>query len=327
MATSAERTGSMGDVADVAGPYEVAPFGNELRSLAATDARIVGVTADMGRYSDIGPFKEAYPERYFNVGMAEQSAVMVGAGLAKVGKTAFVATYAAFMTRRALDFVAIACAHSRANVKLMGGSPGLVNPYGGTHQAIEDLAVMRAIPDLVVVDPCDAVELRQVVRAAAATLGTFYIRNLRGKVPVVLDSDYRFEIGRARLLREGADVGVISTGFMTARALEAADLAATRGISCAVLHVPTLKPFDAASVVNLAQEVPRLVTAENHLRVGGLGSAVVEALFHAGVTAKPLVRIGLDDEFHACGSQSYLDRFYGLDVAAIADAVTFRGQP
>jgi transketolase len=315
------RSGGMGEVADVVGPYEVAPFGETLKVLAQEDDRIVGVTADMGRYSDIGPFKEAFPDRYFNAGMAEQDTVMIAAGLAKVGKVAFAATYAAFLTRRALDFMAIACAHSGANVKVMGGSPGLVNPYGGTHQAIEDLAVMCSIPEVTVIDPCDAVELRQVVRVAAEMPGTFYIRNLRGKVPVVLDeSSYRFEVGKAVRLRDGGDVGIVSTGFMTARALASADQAAAAGVACAVLHVPTLKPFDGDAVREFAASVGRLVTAENHLRVRGLGSSVIETLFDAGLQ-RELVRIGLHDRFHLCGSQPFLDSVYGLDVPAITTAV------
>jgi transketolase len=311
----------MGEVAAVTGPYEVAPFGQALRELARERADIVGVTADMGRYSDIGPFKEEFPDRYFNAGMAEQSAIMIAAGLAKVGKVAFAATYAAFLTRRALDFMAIACAHSQANVKVMAGSPGLVNPYGGTHQAIEDLAVMCSIPDVTVIDPCDAVELRQVVRAAAETPGTFYIRNLRGKVPVVLDEkSYRFEIGKANLLRPGTDVGIVSTGFMTARALQVAERAANAGVSCGVLHVPTLKPFDDEAVAEFAAGVGRLVTVENHLRTRGLGSAVIEALFSRGAIL-PVIRIGLGDRFHSCGSQAYLEAKYGLDLEAITTAV------
>jgi transketolase len=315
----------MGEVADVAGPYEVAPFGEALRQLARERSDIVGVTADMGRYSDIGPFKDEFPERFFNAGMAEQSAIMIAAGLAKVGKVAFAATYAAFLTRRALDFMAIACAHSMADVKVMGGSPGLVNPYGGTHQAIEDLAVMCSIPDVTVIDPCDAVELRQVVRAAAETPGTFYIRNLRGKVPVVLDeSSYRFEIGKAKQLRSGTDVGIISTGFMTARAMQAAERAADAGVSCAVLHVPTLKPFDDDAVAEFAADVGRLVTVENHLRSRGLGSSVIESLYSRGQVV-PLIRIGLGDRFHVCGSQAYLEQLYGLDLDAITTAVV-KGQ-
>ncbi len=312
----------MGDVAEVAGPFEVAPFGNALKDLATTREDIVGVTADMGRYSDFGPFKEAFPDRFFNVGMAEQSAVMVGAGLAKTGKTAFVATYAAFLTRRALDFLTIACAHSRADVKVMGGSPGLVNPYGGTHQAIEDLAVTSRIPDLCVIDPCDAVELRQVVRTAAETPGAFYIRNLRGRVPVVLDpGTYQFELGRARPLREGTDVGVVSTGYMTARALEAAERAAEVGVSCGVLHVPTIKPFDSTAVATFCKELPRVVTAENHLREGGLGTLVIETLYRCSRRHPPVLRIGLANMFHDCGSQAYLDARYGLDVDGLTRAV------
>jgi transketolase len=321
MAEVKNRAGGMGEVADVVGPYEVAPFGHTLRDLGREFPQIVGVTADMARYSDIIPFRDAYPSRYFNVGMAEQNTVMVAAGLAKVGKIAFAATYAVFLTRRALDFMAIACAHSKADVKVMGGSPGLVNPYGGTHQALEDLAVMRSIPDVTVIDPCDAVELRQVVRAAVETPGTFYIRNLRGKVPVVLDeSSYRFEIGKSRQLRDGSDVGIVSTGFMTARALEAAERAAADGVSVGVLHVPTIKPFDAEGVVEFAAGVKRIVTAENHLRVGGLGSLVLESLYEADLDRRHVLRIGLRDRFHPCGSQDYLDALFGMDVDAITEA-------
>lgn len=321
MAEITGRTGGMGEVAEVAGPYETAPFGHCLAKLGANNTDIVGITADMGRYSDILPFRDAFPDRYFNAGMAEQNTIMIAAGLAKVGKVAFAATYAAFLTRRALDFMAVACAHSKADVKVMGGSPGLVNPYGGTHQALEDLAVMRSIPDITVIDPCDAVELRQVVAAAAQTPGTFYIRNLRGKVPVVLDEDdYRFEIGRSRVLREGSDVGIVSTGFMTARALEAADRAEQRGISVGVLHVPTIKPFDVDGVVEFASGVSRIVTAENHLRVGGLGTLVLESLYEADIEHRPVIRIGLQDRFHPCGSQDYLDAMFGLDVDGITEA-------
>lgn len=315
------RTGGMGEVAETVGPYETAPFGNRLAALGREMPQLVGVAADMGRYSDILPFRDAFPERYFNVGMAEQDAIMVAAGLAKVGKVAFVATYAAFLVRRALDFMVIACAHAQADVKVMAGSPGLVNPYGATHQAIEDLAIMSAIPGVTVIDPCDAVELRQVVEAAATTPGTFYIRNLRGKVPIVLDKrSYQFRIGKAAQLRDGSDVGVISTGFMTARALEAAERAAEGGVSCAVLHVPSLKPFDTDSVLEFASRVGRLVTAENHLLRGGLGSAVIEALYDAD-QRRPTLRVGLRDRFHDCGSQRYLDARYGLDVDALTVAI------
>ncbi|MBY6414634.1 transketolase family protein [Rhodococcus sp. BP-252] len=315
------RAGGMGEIAEVQGPYETAPFGNELVELAKTNQSIVGLSADMSKYSDIVPFMKAYPERYFNAGVAEQSAVMMAAGLAKVGKTAFCATYAAFLSRRALDFIAIACAHSKANVKIVAGSPGLVNPYGATHQSLEDLVVMRSVPDLTVIDPCDAVELRHAVRAAAATPGTFYIRNLRGKVPVVFDeSDFEFVVGKARRVREGTDVAVISTGFMTERAMKASDTARDLGVSAAVLHVPTIKPLDEQAIVDIASSVGRVVVVENGLRAGGLGTAVIEVVHDRGI-AVPVTRIGLHDRFHPCGSQAYNEKVFGLDQDAITDAV------
>ncbi len=321
MAEIKNRAGGMGEVADVVGPYEVAPFGNELARLGAADSRIVGLSADMSKYSDIIPFRNRFPDRYFNAGMAEQSAVMMAAGLAKVGKIVFCATYAAFLTRRALDFIAVACAHSKADVKIIAGSPGLVNPYGATHQSLEDLVVMRSVPDLTVVDPCDAIELRHVIRAAAATPGTFYIRNLRGKVPVIFDEkDFAFEVGKARLLRPGSDVAVISTGFMTARALNAARTAADNGVSAAVLHVPTIKPLDVDAIEAVCADVRRVVVVENGLRSGGLGSTVVETLADRGIHV-PVQRIGLGDRFYPCGSQAYNEALFGLDGAAITHAV------
>ncbi|MBM9466562.1 transketolase family protein [Nakamurella leprariae] len=321
MADVLNRAGGMGEVAEVAGPYEIAPFGNELVALGRENPDIVGLSADMSKYSDIVPFMKEFPERYFNAGVAEQNAVMMAAGLAKVGKIAFCATYAAFLSRRALDFIAIACAHSKANVKIVAGSPGLVNPYGATHQSLEDLVVMRSVPDLTVIDPCDAVELRHVVRAAAATPGTFYIRNLRGKVPVVFDEqDFTFEIGKARLLRDGTDVAVLSTGFMTERALKAADAARAADVSAAVLHIPTIKPLDEAAVLDVAARVGRVIVIENGLRSGGLGSAVTELVHDTGLDT-PITRIGLHDRFHPCAAQWYNEREFGLDQDAITGAV------
>ncbi|GAA3723035.1 transketolase family protein [Gordonia hankookensis] len=321
MAEVRNRAGGMGEIAEIEGPYERAPFGNELAELGARDERIVGLSADMSKYSDIIPFRERFPERYFNAGMAEQNAVMMAAGLAKVGKIAFCATYAAFLTRRALDFIAVSCAHSKADVKIVAGSPGLVNPYGATHQSLEDLVVMRSIPDLTVIDPCDAVELRHVIRAAAETPGTFYIRNLRGNVPVVFDEgDLRFEIGRARLLRPGRDVAVIGTGFMSARALKAAATAEQQGIAASVLHVPTIKPLDTEAIAAVAADAGRVIVVENGLRSGGLGTAVVETLADRGISV-PVTRIGLGDRFHPCGSQSYNETLFGLDEDAITRAV------
>jgi len=317
----ADRAGAMGELLDVEGPYELAPFAKALLELGDERRDVVALTADMGRFSDMNEFRDVYPERFFNVGMAEQDLLMVAAGLAKTGKVAYCTTYSVFVTRRALDFLQIACAHANADVKIFAGMPGLTNPYGATHQATDDVAVVRMIPNLAVIDPCDATELRQVTRAVADIPGTVYVRSLRGKVPVVLDPDrYQFQFGKAQRLRSGADVGIISSGTMTQRALAASDTAATHGVEAGVLHVSTLKPFDAEAVVKFAESVDRLVVAENHQLTGGLATLVVEALYAAGVQ-RPLIRIGIQDRFHECGSQAYMEATYGLDQARITRAV------
>jgi transketolase len=317
----AGRAGGMGEILDVEGPYEVAPLGRALVELSENRPEIVGLTADMGRFSDIRPFRDAHPDRFFQVGMAEADLLMVAAGLAKTGKIAYCTSYSVFITRRALDFLIIACAHSDANVKILAGMPGLMNPYGATHQATDDIAVLRMVPQLSIIDPCDATELAQVVKAVADIPGTVYVRSLRGKVPVVFDpEEYTFEFGKAKQLRAGTDVGVISTGFMTQRALVAADAAEQNGVSAGVLHVSTLKPFDAEAVVRFAAGVDRLVVAENHQMSGGLATLVIEALYEAGIHV-PIIKVGIQHRFHEAGSQAYMEEKYGLDQARITRAV------
>jgi transketolase len=307
------RTLAMGqDEATGTGRPEVeAPFGQALAALGRERPDIVGLTADLGKYTDILPFRDAFPERFFNVGMAEQNLIAVAAGLARTGKTPFATTYGVFATRRAFDFVAIALAHSHLNVKVIAGLPGLTTGYGGTHQAIEDLALMRMVPGLVVIDPCDATEIASATRAIADYPGPVYMRLLRGKVPVVLDPAVPFEIGKARLLRQGTEIGIVSTGFMTERALDAASALEAKGHSVGVLHVPTIKPFDTGAVIDFAKSVRQLVSAENHVVVGGLGSLVAETLFDAGIS-KRLTRIGIPDRYIECGSVPVLQDTYGL---------------
>lgn len=317
------RTRGMGEIVDIEGKVtELAPFGNTLAELGRERPEIVGLTADMGRYSDILPFRDAHPTRFFNVGMAEQDLIMIAAGMAKTGKIAYCTTYSVFITRRAYDFVAIACAHSMANVKIFAGMPGLVNGYGATHQATEDLNMMRGIADLTIIDPCDATEFKQVVRAVADIPGTVYVRNMRGKVPVELPDTYRFVPGKAQVLHErpGAKVGVIATGYMSARAVDAARAAERSGHGAGVLHVGTIKPFDAAGVIEFASRFDRLVVAENHKTTGGLTSLVVEALYDAGIV-KPLIKIGLADSFFECGSQEYLEGKYEVDLPRFLRAI------
>lgn len=316
------RTAGMGEVEAVRHRTAIdAPFGKALVALQKRRGDVVGLSADLAKYTDILPFAEACPDRFFNVGMSEQNLIAMGAGLAKTGWVPYCTTYGVFATRRAYDFIAIACAHSRANVKIFAGLPGLTTGYGGTHQAIEDLALMRMVPDLAVIDPCDATELAQVVEAVAGHDGPAYVRLLRGTVPVVLDpAAYRFVLGKAQTLRGGTDVGVIASGLMTERALDAAAALDAEGLSVGVLHVPTLKPFDAAAACDFASGVGRLVTAENHVTRGGLASQVAEALFDARID-RPLTRVGLPDRFVECGSLPYLQDKHGLSLERVTAAI------
>lgn len=318
MTTSATgRTLAMGqDEAAGARATVDAPFGHALARLGAANPDIVGLTADLGKYTDIHPFRDAFPERFFNVGMAEQNLVAVAAGLARTGKTVFATTYGVFATRRAFDFIAIALAHSNLDVKVIAGLPGLTTGYGGTHQAIEDLALMRMIPGLTVIDPCDATEIAAATEAIAEHRGPVYMRLLRGAVTAVFEPGARFEIGKARVLLEGSDLGIVSTGMMTERALDAAAALADEGLRVGVLHVPTLKPFDAATLTEFAESHRRLVTAENHVVVGGLASLVVEAL-HAANLSRPVTRVGLPDRYIECGSVPTLQARYGLTTEAL----------
>jgi transketolase len=256
--------------------------------------------------------------------MAEQNLVGIAAGLARTGYVPFATTYAVFATRRAYDFIAMGAALGRANVKIVAGLPGLTTGYGGTHQGIEDLALMRAMPNMVVIDPCDATEITQAVAAIAAYGGPVYMRLLRGSVPVVLDpTTYRFEVGKAALLRDGGDVALVSTGLMTGRALAAASSLAERGVKAAVLHVSTIKPFDKEAVLALAGRVPAIVTAENHVVTGGLASAVADAVADAGMAIR-LRRVGIPDTFCESGSIPYLVQRYRMgsdDIVAAAEDV------
>jgi transketolase len=296
------------------------PFGRALVDVGRTRADVVGLTADLGKYTDIDLFAQAFPGRFFQIGMAEQNLIGVAAGLARTGYVPFATTYCVFATRRAYDFIAIDVAYGRANVKIIAGLPGLTTGYGATHQGIDDLALMRSMPNMVVIDPCDATETEQAVRAIAEYDGPVYMRCLRGSVKVVLDPvKYRFEIGRATLLREGRDLTFVSTGLMTERALEAAGNLAADGIDAAILHVPTLKPLDADAIVEAASSTGRVLTLENHSVINGLGTAVAELLTEARVPVA-FHKLGVPDRFIECGSVPYLNEKYGLAVSGVIKA-------
>jgi transketolase len=297
-----------------------APFGKALVELAETRADIVGMTADLAKYTDLHIFANAYPDRFYQMGMAEQLLFGAAAGMAKEGACPFVTTYAVFASRRAYDFIHQAIAEDHLNVKIACALPGLTSGYGPSHQATEDLALMRAIPNLMVIDPCDALEIEQVVPAIAAHPGPVYMRLLRGQVPLVLDEyDYKFELGKAKLLRDGADVLVISSGFMTMRALEVAQDLAADSIGVAVLHCPTIKPLDEAAIVEAVKRKHRLVVvAENHSVIGGLGESVASTLVRHRVQPAAFQLAGLPDAFLEAGALPTLHEKYGISREALA---------
>lgn len=299
-----------------------APFGHALKALAETRPEIVGLTADLSKYTDLYVFAQAFPDRYYQMGMAEQLLMSAAAGLAREGFLPFATTYAVFASRRAYDFICLAIAEERLNVKIVCALPGLTTGYGPSHQATDDLAIFRAMPNLTVVDPCDALDIEQATPAIAEYEGPVYMRLLRGNVPLVLDKyAYRFELGKAKLLRDGSDALVISAGFMTMRALEAADKLENHGVRVAVLHSPTIKPLDEQTILEHAARNGRLVVvAENHSIIGGLGEAVAGVLMRAGVLAR-FRQIALPDKFLDAGALPTLHDRYGISADAMVDSI------
>ncbi|WP_139346969.1 transketolase family protein [Pseudomonas oryzihabitans] len=303
-------------------PTRPAPFGHALAGLAEQRQDIVGLTADLAKYTDLHIFAKAHPERFYQMGMAEQLLMSAAAGMAREGCVPFATTYAVFASRRAYDFICMAIAEENLNVKIVCGLPGLTTGYGPSHQATDDLAIFRAMPNLMVIDPCDALEIEQAVPAIAAHQGPVYMRLLRGNVPLVLDRyDYRFQLGKAQVVRPGRDVLVVSTGLMTMRALEAAEALAADGVDVSVLHVPTIKPLDEATLLAEARKPGRLVVAaENHSLIGGLGEAVATTLLRNGVT--PTFRqIALPDAFLDAGALPTLHDRYGISTTAVCQQI------
>lgn len=300
-----------------------APFGHALARLAEQRADVVGLTADLGKYTDLHIFGQQFPERYFQMGMAEQLLMSAAAGMAQEGLMPFATTYAVFAARRAYDFICLQIAEERANVKICCALPGLTTGYGPSHQATEDLAIMRAMPNLTIVDPCDALDIEQAVPAIAAYDGPVYMRLLRGNVPLVLDEyGYRFELGKAKVLRGGRDVLIVSSGLMTMRALEAATALQKDAIDVSVLHVPTVKPLDEATLLAECGRPGRLVVvAENHSVVGGLGEAVAALLMREDVRPAGFRQVGLPDAFLDAGALPTLHDRYGISTTQVCHRI------
>jgi transketolase len=300
-----------------------APFGHALVEAAKTNDKIVGLTADLSKYTDLHVFAKAYPDRFYQMGMAEQLLMSAAAGMAHEGFIPFATTYAVFASRRAYDFICMAIAEENLPVKIVCGLPGLTTGYGPSHQATEDLAIFRGLPNMTLIDPADATDVAGMVPAMIDHNGPVYARLLRGQVPSVLTRykpDYQFKLGKAQMIRDGKDVLVVSSGIMTMRALDAAEILAKDGVDVAVLHCPTIKPLDTETILAEAGKGRLLVTAENHTVIGGLGEAVATSLLRAGVTPK-FRQIGLPDQFLEAGALPTLHDMYGLSTAKVAEQI------
>ena len=309
-------------IASIAGEgqrVKAAPFGKALVELAANRPEIVGMTADLAKYTDLHLFAQAYPERFYQMGMAEQLLMGAAGGMAKEGLIPFATTYAVFGTRRAYDFIHQVIAEENLNVKMCLALPGLTTGYGPSHQATEDIAMMRGIPGLTIIDPCDALDIEQAVPQMAAHNGPVYMRLLRGNVPLVLDEyDYSFELGKAKRLVDGDEVLIISSGFMTMRALEVAQSLKADNVGAAVLHCPTIKPLDEVTLLAEVMRKPRLVVvAETHWVIGGLGESVASSLLQNGVAPARFRLAGLPDAYLDAGALPTLHDRYGISTEVL----------
>ncbi|BDG61702.1 transketolase family protein [Caldinitratiruptor microaerophilus] len=294
-------------------------YGEALVELGERNPDVVVLDADLSKSTYTYKFAERFPERFFNVGIAEANMMGIAAGLALAGKIPFASTFAIFGAGRAYDQVRNAIGYSAVNVKICVSHGGItLGEDGASHQMIEDLALMRAIPNMTVIVPADAVEARAATFAVAEHPGPCYVRLGRPAVPVVLPEDYEFRIGRAATLREGRDVAIIACGVMVAPALEAAEALAAEGIGARVINMSTIKPLDVGAVIRAAEECGAIVTAEEHNVLGGLGGAVAEVV--ADQAPVPVKRVGVRDVFGESGRPDELLKKYGLTAEDIAEA-------
>lgn len=288
-------------------------YGQILKELGDKNTDIVVLDADLSGSTKTKIFKDAHPDRFFNVGIAEQNLVGTAAGLATTGKIPFASTFAMFATGRAFEIIRNSVCYPKLNVKIAATHAGLtVGEDGATHQALEDISIMRSIPNMVVLSPCDAVDVRECIIKATEHNGPVYIRLGRAKVPVILPEDYEFEIGKGTLLKDGKDVTIIATGVMVEKALKASEELSKEGIEARVINMASIKPIDKDMIIKAAKETKGIVTVEEHSIIGGLGSAVVEV---TGENYPTIVkRIGTMDTFGESGNGSELLDKYGLNI-------------
>lgn len=292
-------------------------YGKALVELGGINDKIVVLDADLAAATKTGMFKKAYPDRFFDSGIAESNMMGVAAGLATTGYTVFASTFAMFAAGRAYEQVRNSIAYPHLNVKIGATHAGIsVGEDGASHQCCEDIALMRVIPGMVIINPADDIEARAAVFAAAEYEGPVYLRFGRLAVPRIFDESYKFELGKAVTLREGSDVTIIATGLMVNEAIEAAKALADEGISAEVINIHTIKPLDKEAIIRSAAKTGAVVTAEEHSIIGGLGGAVAEALCESGKPV-PVVRLGVNDVFGRSGPAVELLHIYGLDAQNI----------
>ncbi len=295
------------------------PYAAAFESYAVQHPEVLALSADLTSSVEIDGFRDRHPDQFLSMGMAEQNMLSFAGGLGLAGYRPFLHTFGVFLYRRPYDQLMASVAYPRRKVRLMGFLPGVTTPGGMTHQAIEDISVMRTIPNMTVLETGDATEVEGIVEAADSIDGPVYARILRGSVPRLFDTPLK--VGQMRVLAEGSDVLVITAGITTEEAIRARAALDAAGVSVRHLHLSTLKPFDAAAIVEHAASVHHgVVTVENHLVTGGIGSMTAEALADAGL-GKRLIRLGLQDTYAHGGSRPYLVKYYGFDALALVKAI------
>ena len=293
-------------------------YGLALVELGKENENVVVLDADLSKSTKTCNFKEAYPERFFNMGIAEQNLLGTAAGLAASGKIPFASSFAVFAVGRAYDQIRNSIAYPKLNVKIAATHAGItVGEDGGSHQMIEDIALMRVLPNMTVIVPADGVETRAAILAAAEYKGPVYIRLGRSKVETIFDENYKFRLGKGVVVKDGTDVTLIACGIMVEVALRAAELLAADNISAAVVNISTIKPIDAALIAKMAEQTGAVVTCEEHNIIGGLASAVAEVLVEKYPV--PMERVGVEDKFGQSGLPDELLKAYGLTAEHIAE--------
>ena len=296
-------------------------YGKTLVELGKTNPNIVVLDADLSSSTQTKLFAKEFPERFFNVGISEQDLITTAAGLSCTGKIPFVSTFAMFASGRAWEQVRNTICYSNLNVKIAATHGGItVGEDGASHQALEDISLMRSIPNMTVIVPADAEETRQAIKFAAEFNGPVYIRISRSNLPDIFDSAYKFDYKKANIIKEGKDITLITNGETLVETIDCAKILSEKGIDAEIINVPVVKPLDNETIINSAKKTNRVITIENHSIIGGLGSAVCELLSEKYPTK--VTRIGTNDEFGQSGTAKELMAFYGLNAEKLATKIT-----